>query len=152
MRDGGLQFGIRVCACILRCLGIGNDRVQACLEFRDRPGIDVGALHAQGVVALGGNFPAFAIGRDQGAVEQAVQHLLACAAFDVLRKPVDPAVVGVDGLGQDGVLGGGEWEDGLLLLGWLITRPIHALNDHEAKQSYDIFCYYWSLHSVVWEN
>lgn len=29
---------------------------------------------------------------------------------------------------------------------------IHALNDHEAKQSYDISCYYWSLHSVIWEN
>ena len=29
---------------------------------------------------------------------------------------------------------------------------IHALNDQEAKQSYDISCYYWSLHNVIWEN
>ena len=26
---------------------------------------------------------------------------------------------------------------------------IHALNDQEAKQSYDISCYQWSLYSVI---
>ena len=42
------------------------------------------------------------------AVEHPVEHLLACAAFDVVGEPVDFAFVGVDGLGKDGVLCRGE--------------------------------------------
>ena len=36
--------------------------------------------------------------------------------------------------------------------GLMDDATIHALNDQEAKQSFDISCYYWALHSVIWEN
>ena len=36
--------------------------------------------------------------------------------------------------------------------GLIDDTTIHALSDQEAKQSYDISCYHWSLHSVIWEN
>ncbi|MCY1545779.1 hypothetical protein D9M68_817350 [compost metagenome] len=85
--------------------------------------VQAGARHTQGIVALGGDAPSLAIGRDQGAVEQAIEHLLACAAFDVVGEPVDLAAAGVDGLGEDGVLGRGQGGGGhlLLLRGWWTT-------------------------------
>jgi len=105
-----------------RRFGGGNSLLQFGIDFRRRLR-DRAAFHAQGVVALGGDAPALAIGRDQGAVEQAVEHLFARAAFDVVGEPVDLAAAGVDGLGEDGVLGRGELGGGhgLLLRGWWMT-------------------------------
>jgi hypothetical protein len=57
-----------------------------------------------------------AVGGDQGAVEQAVEHLLACAAFDVVGEPVDLAASVFEGVGQDRVLGWGQLGGGHLLL------------------------------------
>ena len=36
--------------------------------------------------------------------------------------------------------------------GLMDDATIHALNDQEAKPSYDISCYCWSFHSAIWEN
>jgi hypothetical protein len=69
-------------------------------------GAGPGAPHR--VVALGGDEPVGAVGGDQGAVEQAVEHLLARAAFDVVREPVDLAAGVFEGVGQDRVLGRGQ--------------------------------------------
>ena len=43
---------------------------------------------------------------DQGAIEQACEHLLAGTAFDVVREPSDLAVGVFNCMGQHGVLGG----------------------------------------------
>ena len=93
---------------------VGDDLVQFVLESGGRLR-EFRAFHAQSVVALGGDVPALAIWRDQGAVEQAVEHLLARAAFDVVGEPFDLTAAGVDGFGEDGVLGRGELGGGHLL-------------------------------------
>ena len=38
--------------------------------------------------------------RDQGAIKESLQNLLACAAFDVFGEPVDSTLGVVDGMGQ----------------------------------------------------
>jgi hypothetical protein len=78
-----------------------------------------GARHAQDVVALSRDKPVGAVGGDQCAVKQAVEHFLARAAFDVVREPVDFAAGVLNSVGQDRVLCRGQLGGGhVLLLRW----------------------------------
>ena len=85
--------------------------------------------HTQCVVALDGQEPVLAVVSDQGALEQAFDHFLARAAFDVFREPGDLAFGVLMCMNQDGVLGGGElgghgalliklWFSGVLVFRW----------------------------------
>ena len=53
-------------------------------KLTDALPVHVGTRNAQGVVALRSDKPVGAVGGDQCAVEKSVEHLLACAAFDVV--------------------------------------------------------------------
>ena len=68
-----------------------DDLVEIGFELTDALPVQDGTRNAQGVVALRCDKPIGAVAGDQCAVEKCVQHLLACAAFDVVGKPVDLA-------------------------------------------------------------
>lgn len=70
----------------------------------------------QGVVALGGDEPVCAVAGDQGLVEQALQHLGAGTALNVVREPFDLAAGVFYGVGEDGVLGMAQLYGGHLML------------------------------------
>jgi len=100
--------------------GVGDDLVELGLELADALPAGIRVRDARSFIACGGDPPLLAVPPDELVLGKARQHLLACAAVDVGREPFDAPIGVVEGVGEDGVLGRGQWGcgHGSLLQGW----------------------------------